>query len=106
MANKTSLLGLAAAASILSYATTADVAMAENAEKEKCYGVVKAGKNDCGSADHSHSCAGGAKEDGAANEWILLEAGVCERLAGGHLEVGGEHNPHDEDEHHHEEESH
>ncbi len=51
---------------------------------EKCYGVVKAGKNDCSSAKAgSHSCAGSAEKDGDKNEWILLPEGSCERLVGG-----------------------
>ena len=29
---------------------------------EKCYGVVKAGKNDCGSGNGSHSCSGRSKK--------------------------------------------
>ena len=38
--------------------------------QEKCYGVVKAGMNGCGAADKSHSCAGMAKADGGAAEWV------------------------------------
>ncbi len=37
--------------------------------KVKCYGIAKAGKNDCASADGSHSCAGVAKIDNDPNEW-------------------------------------
>lgn len=55
--------------------------------QEKCYGVAKAGKNDCGSSDGSHGCAGAAKEDGMATEWIAVPAGLCEKLAGGSLEA-------------------
>jgi uncharacterized membrane protein len=53
------------------------------AKKEKCYGIVKAGKNDCAAADGSHSCAGLAKNDGDGKEWALLPIGTCERLLGG-----------------------
>ncbi len=56
--------------------------------REKCYGVVKAGKNDCGSADGAHSCAGQAKTDGSPNEWVIVPEGLCERLVGGSLEPG------------------
>ena len=31
--------------------------------KEKCYGIAKAGKNDCAAANGSHSCAGQAKAE-------------------------------------------
>jgi uncharacterized membrane protein len=50
---------------------------------EKCYGVSKAGKNDCQTANSS--CAGTSKKDGQADAWIYLPAGSCERLVGGSL---------------------
>jgi uncharacterized membrane protein len=56
-----------------------------SADKEKCYGVAKAGKNDCASADKAHSCMGHATVDGSKDEWVALPAGVCEKLAGGSL---------------------
>lgn len=71
----------------------ANAAKAESAaEKEKCYGVVKAGKNDCASADKAHSCMGHAATDGNGHEWIALPKGVCEKLVGGSLTpaAGGE----------------
>ena len=52
-------------------------------KKEKCYGVVAKGHNDCATA--SHSCAGQAKEDAASGEWIYLPKGHCERIVGGKL---------------------
>lgn len=52
-------------------------------KKEKCYGVVAKGQNDCAAA--SHSCAGQAKMDAAADEWIYLPKGHCERIVGGKL---------------------
>jgi uncharacterized membrane protein len=52
-------------------------------ENEKCYGVVKAGKNDCAGA--AHSCQGQSKKDGDAKEWVKLPKGTCERLVGGTL---------------------
>ena len=58
-------------------------AQADNhgADKEKCYGVVKAGHNDCGA--NGHSCAGAAQTDSDAHEWLMVPAGLCDRLAGG-----------------------
>lgn len=49
-------------------------------EKEKCYGVAKAGQNDCGTA--VHSCAGKAEKDNAADEWKMVPKGTCEKLGG------------------------
>jgi uncharacterized membrane protein len=58
--------------------------------KEKCYGVVKAGANDCANASKSHSCAGQAASDGDVNEWVALPAGVCAKLVGGSVTPPGE----------------
>ena len=55
--------------------------------KEKCYGIAKAGKNACRSADGSHSCAGQAKVDNSPYEWVLVNAGECTK-AGGSLTPG------------------
>ncbi|PJB69037.1 MAG: signal peptidase [Alphaproteobacteria bacterium CG_4_9_14_3_um_filter_47_13] len=65
-----------------------NTANAENAKTEKCYGVVKAGANDCASADKSHSCMGQAAKDGDVKEWVAVPAGLCEKLVGGSLAAG------------------
>jgi uncharacterized membrane protein len=62
----------------LSAASAADE---KTAEMEKCYGVVKAGKNDC--AGKGHGCAGQAKTDGAGNEYVNVPKGTCEKLVNG-----------------------
>jgi uncharacterized membrane protein len=50
---------------------------------EKCYGIAKAGKNDC--AANGHACQGQAKADSNAREWIYVPAGTCDRIVGGSL---------------------
>ena len=50
---------------------------------EKCFGVVKAGKNDC--QTNNSSCAGTSRRDGQADAWIYVPAGSCERIVGGSL---------------------
>ena len=50
---------------------------------EKCAGIVKAGMNDCGTS--KHGCAGHAKKDGDAEEWIYVPKGTCEKIAGARL---------------------
>lgn len=50
---------------------------------EKCYGIAKAGKNDCGA--NGHSCAGQAVKDGDGKEWIKVPKGTCEKIVGGSL---------------------
>lgn len=57
-------------------------AQAADAAKEKCYGIAKAGQNDCASANGSHSCAGQAKADKDANEWKYVAKGTCEKEGG------------------------
>lgn len=56
-------------------------ALAKKGKKEKCYGIVAKGMNDCGTS--THSCAGQAKVDNHPEEWIFVAKGVCERIAGG-----------------------
>lgn len=58
-------------------------APAQAAETEKCYGVAKAGKNDCATA-HS-SCASSAKTDGQKDAWIMVPKGTCAKIVGGSL---------------------
>jgi uncharacterized membrane protein len=52
------------------------------AGKEKCYGVSKAGENQCASANGSHSCQAQAKADFDGNEWKYVETGSCEKMGG------------------------
>ena len=49
-------------------------------EKEKCFGIAKAGQNDCGTA--THACAGLAEKDNAPDEWKYVPAGTCTKLGG------------------------
>lgn len=62
-----------------------DAMMAAAPETEKCYGVVKTGKNDC--ATDAHGCAGYALKDNDAAEWVNVPIGLCDKLAGGTLAV-------------------
>jgi uncharacterized membrane protein len=57
-------------------------AHAADAEKEKCYGIAKAGQNDCATASGSHSCAGQAKTDNSPSEWKYVPKGTCEKAGG------------------------
>lgn len=50
---------------------------------EKCAGIAKAGKNDCGALDGSHKCAGNAKADNLDTEWVYVPKGQCEKITGG-----------------------
>jgi uncharacterized membrane protein len=57
-------------------------AQAADAAKQKCYGIAKAGQNDCASANGSHSFAGQAKKDNDPNEWKYVPKGTCEKAGG------------------------
>lgn len=59
------------------------VAPAEAAgKKEKCYGIAKAGQNDCANLAGTHSCAGQSKVDNDKGEWKLVDKGTCSTLGG------------------------
>jgi uncharacterized membrane protein len=52
----------------------------EKADKEKCYGIAMAGKNDC-AAGPGTSCAGTSKKDHQGNAWNYVPKGTCEQTA-------------------------
>lgn len=53
-------------------------------DAEKCYGIAKAGKNDCQTANSS--CAGTSKRDGQADAWVYMPVGACAKVLGGSLQ--------------------
>ncbi len=56
---------------------------------EKCAGISKAGKNDCGSS--KHMCAGMGKKDADPTDWVYVPEGMCEKIAGGKIYTGKAH---------------
>jgi uncharacterized membrane protein len=83
MTSKIAILA-AAVSSLLVVSATAFAA--DEGNSEKCYGVAKAGKNDCAGA--AHACAGQSSKDANAKEFIKLPKGTCERVVGGSLTPG------------------
>ena len=65
---------------------SAEQAMAAGEGMEKCYGIAKAGQNDCAAADGSHSCAGQSTSDAGGGEWLYVPAGTCEKIVGASTE--------------------
>ena len=55
---------------------------AQDKAKEQCYGIAKAGQNDCANLSGSHSCAGQAKVDADPGEWKYVAKGTCKELKG------------------------
>jgi uncharacterized membrane protein len=69
-----------AAASLLSSLLIATPAVAQS--KEKCYGIAKAGQNDCANLAGTHSCAGQSKVDGDKGSWKYVAKGTCKQMMG------------------------
>jgi uncharacterized membrane protein len=82
MNQRHALIAAALATVCATGAAHANAATAAAADTEKCYGVAKAGQNDCGAADGSHSCSGQAKTDNAPGEWKYVPKGTCEKAGG------------------------
>ena len=58
------------------------VAPAAAQAKDKCYGIAKAGQNDCANLSGSHSCAGQNKVDNDPGEWKYVAKGTCKAMKG------------------------
>lgn len=74
----------ATAAAVMSLSLAAMPAAAQ--DKEKCFGISKAGQNDCSSVAGSHSCAGQSKVDMDKMEWKYVAKGTCKDMKGLSLE--------------------
>lgn len=74
----------ATAAAVMSLSMVAVPAAAQ--EKEKCFGIAKAGQNDCASVNGAHSCAGQSKVDMDKMEWKYVAKGTCKSMKGLSLE--------------------
>lgn len=81
---KSNNLATAVMATLLSTAigVTTTSAMAAT-PMEKCYGIAKAGKNDCGTS--AHACAGQSATNNDPNEWMYVPVGTCAKTPGGSL---------------------
>ena len=75
------LIVSSALASALALGLVSQVA-AQDKGKEKCFGIAKAGQNDCSNLSGSHSCAGQSKVDAGADEWKYVAKGTCKDMKG------------------------
>jgi len=57
-------------------------ALAQDKDQEKCWGVAKAGQNDCGSNKTAHSCAGQSKKNYDPDDFKVVKAGTCVKMGG------------------------
>lgn len=63
------------------------VPSAQAQETEQCFGVAKAGKNDCKAG--AHECAGQSTADADPQSFVVVPKGTCEKIAGGSLQPAG-----------------
>src|SRR5688572_6612884 len=75
------LIVSSALASVLALGLAGQAA-AQAKDKEKCYGVAKAGQNDCANLAGTHTCAGQAKADNDPGEWKYVAKGTCKDMKG------------------------
>jgi len=86
MSQRTHFLQTAIAGLIALGAAQGTLAADPASGQDKCYGIAKAGQNDCGTA--RHTCAGKAARDNQPDEWKYVPKGSCEKM-GGHTSPGG-----------------
>jgi uncharacterized membrane protein len=80
---KVSAIAIASAVAGALALAGAATAQMKGAAGFKCWGVSKAGLNDCANAAKSHDCAGQSKADYDLGEWIAVkDAAECTQLGG------------------------
>jgi uncharacterized membrane protein len=78
MINRRSFNATVLAAAVAAVASTVALSpVAEAASKEKCYGVSKAGQNDCASAVAGSTCAGTSTVNYDKKAWKFVAKGTC-----------------------------
>ena len=83
MTNRDLLLRTAIAGVFAAGMTLGSGAMAQDKkDMEKCWGVAKAGQNDCGSNKTAHSCQGQSKMDYDVNDFKVVKTGTCVTMGG------------------------
>jgi uncharacterized membrane protein len=80
MNKRQAVLAAALASVCATSAAAAEPSSESNADQEKCYGVSKAGQNDC--ATSVHGCASRAQADNDRAEWKYVAKGTCEKVGG------------------------
>jgi uncharacterized membrane protein len=83
---KTGAATLLGSLALSAVAASAAQAQSAPAGSEKCYGIAKAGKNDC--AAGAHSCAGQATANMDKSSFVYLPKGACAKIAGGSTTPG------------------
>ena len=69
-------------AAALAGLSVASVGVAQAADTEACFGIAKAGQNDCASKAGTHGCAGQSKVDNDKTDFKNVPKGTCEKMGG------------------------
>jgi uncharacterized membrane protein len=80
--NKRHSLIATAVAGLFAVSASAIAAEQDHVNQDKCYGIAKAGQNDCATSTGTHACAGQAKSDNDAQDWKYVAKGTCQSLGG------------------------
>jgi uncharacterized membrane protein len=75
-------IAASALASLMALGLAGNALAQDKAAKEKCFGIAKAGQNDCANLSGTHSCAGQNKTDNAPDEWKYVAKGTCTEMKG------------------------
>ncbi|HTQ77366.1 MAG TPA: DUF2282 domain-containing protein [Burkholderiales bacterium] len=72
----------AAVAGLFALGAASGALAADPKGMEKCFGIAKAGKNDCGSDKTAHACAGQSKVDNDPHDFKYVKTGTCKQMGG------------------------
>jgi uncharacterized membrane protein len=79
---KSTLARQALVAATLASLGAAGSGVAHAEDNVRCYGIAKAGQNDCGSKTGVHGCAGESKVDNDKGDFKNVPKGTCRKLGG------------------------
>jgi uncharacterized membrane protein len=79
--------GIVVASALAAALSMSAASVAQAQDTEQCFGVAKAGKNDCKAG--AHDCAGKSTVDSDPQSFVLLPVGTCEKIAGGSMKPPG-----------------
>lgn len=80
---KSAITGVLTLTAVGAMAATTNKAMSSQSNMEKCYGIVKAGLNDCETSNSS--CAGSSKKDAQPDAFLFVPKGTCDKIVNGSL---------------------
>lgn len=71
-----------AASSLLALGIVAAAVPSQAASMDKCFGVAKAGQNDCGGLSGLHSCKGSSTTSYDPGDFKAVPSGTCAKMGG------------------------